>query len=335
MTPLRTFFGRCGFIAILMIFVVRIRSGSAESVTVQLKWTHQAQFAGFYVALDKGYYGEENLDVRLLPGGKDINIAQAIAGGQADFGVLAAEDILINRSKGLPLKAIATIYRHNAVVFLSKADSGITRPQHFLGKTIAVASQGGATEFQIQLVAMMKNLELDISQMHLVPYDPEYEGFYNGSVDITAAYLTGGLITIRKKGISPNLIWPGDYRVQFYSDTIATTDRMIEDQPERVDRFLRATLRGWREAIGNPTAAVDIILKHALIKDRDLQSAMFDAMMPLVHTGEDCIGWMQADIWLEMHRMLVEQGVIQIPIAAVDSVFTLQFLEHLRKAKNK
>lgn len=182
---------------------------------------------------------------------------------------------------------------------------------------------------------MMKNLGLDISNIHLVPWDPGYEGFYNGSVDITAAYTTGGLITIRQKGISPNLIWPGDYRVRFYSDTIATTDRMITDHPERVTRFLRATLRGWREAVGDPAGAVDIVLKHSLIKDRSLQTAMFDAMIPLVHTGEDSIGWMKPGIWREMHRMLVDEGVIQTPIAAVDSVFTLQFLEALRKAKNK
>jgi NitT/TauT family transport system substrate-binding protein len=335
MKPRHAFLARCCFIAILVTIAGRAGAAAPEPVTVQLKWVHQAQFAGFYVALDRGYYAEENLDIRLVPGGKDIQVAQSIAGGQADFGVLAAEDILINRGKGLPLKAIAAIYRRSAVVFLSRAGSGITRPQDFLGKTVAVINQGGGTEFQTQLVAMMKNLGLDVSKIHLFPYDPGYEDFYNGSVDITAAYTTGGLITIRKKGLSPNLIWPGDYRVRFYSDTIATADDMIARDPERVTRFLRATLRGWCEAIGNPAAAVDIILKYALIKDRDLQSAMFDAMMPLVHTGEDRIGWMRAEAWQEMNRVLTDQGLIQKPLAAVDPVFSMRFLETAGKEPTK
>lgn len=145
MKPAPIFFTRCCFIALLVVAPVRI--SVAEPVTVQLKWVHQAQFAGFYVALERGYYTEENLEVRLVPGGRDINIAQAVAGGQADFGVLAAEDILINRNNGLPLKAIATIYRRSAVVFLSKADSGITRPKDFLGKTVASLNQGADPSF--------------------------------------------------------------------------------------------------------------------------------------------------------------------------------------------
>jgi NitT/TauT family transport system substrate-binding protein len=322
------------FITVLIAAAGRLDAAALDPVTVQLKWVHQAQFAGFYVALEKGYYADENLDVRLIPGGNEVDIAQSVMSGQADFGVMAPEEIFVQRSRGESLTAIAAIYRRSSVVYLSKADSGITRPKDFSGKTVAaLADKGGSREFQLQLVAMMKNLGLDIQGMHLVAYDPTYEGFYNGSVDVTAAYTTGGLIKMRQKGLSPHIIWPGDYRVRFYSDTLVTTDRIIAAYPERVTRFLRATLKGWNEAVGNFADTITIILKYALIKDRVLQAAMFDALLPLVNTGEDRIGWMRAEAWREMHQVLVDQAIIPAPLSPVEQIFTLQFLNGIDKEK--
>jgi NitT/TauT family transport system substrate-binding protein len=305
---------------------------AAKRLAVQLKWVHQAQFAGFYVALEKGYYSAEDLAVKLIPGGNTVDIANIMADGKADFAVISPEEIIIRRSRGLPLKAIAAIYRRSAVVYLAMPGSGIARPVDFLGKTVAAAGrQGGASEFEFQLMAMMRNLSLDASRLTIVPYDPEYEGFCNGSVDITGAYTTGGLIKIRQKGYRPAIIWPGDYRVRFYSDTLTTTDRMIADRPQQVLQFLRATLKGWQAALDDRSATLDIVLKYALIKDRTLQAEMFDAMLPLVYTGEDSIGWMQPGAWREMHRVLVEQGIIEKPLDPVDQLYAMHFLEDIRR----
>jgi NitT/TauT family transport system substrate-binding protein len=314
--------------------VLRIAdAGAAEArIKVQLKWIHQAQFAGFYMALERGYYADEGLDVVLVPGGNKVDRVRAIASGMVDVAVLSPEDIIIKRSHGVPLKAIAAIYRRSAVVYLSRKGSGIHRPEDFVGKTIAaIDPHGSLRDFQFQLKAMMKNLGIGVEGLKLVPYDPAYTGFLEGTVDITAAYITGGLVMIKQKGRSPNLIWPGDYRVRFYSDTLATTDQMIAQQPDRISRFLRATLKGWKTAIGDPAATVDIVLKHALVKDRQLQTAMFDAMIPLVHTGEDNIGWMDANTWQEMHRVFVEQGIIDMPLNPIEQLYTMRFLNRILK----
>lgn len=303
-----------------------------ERVAVQLKWVHQAQFAGCYVALEKGFYADEGLTVDLIPGGNDIDLVRPLIDGTADVAVLAPEDIIIKRSHGLPIKAIAAIYRRSAVVYLSMPGSGIHRPSDFPGKTVAaLGPHGSVRDFEFQLAAVMKTLALDMSEVRRVPYDPSYAGFLNGDVDVTAAYITGGLIKIRSQGLAPNVIWPGDYRVRFYSDTLAATDRTIAEHPDRIRRFLRATLKGWETAIGDPAATVDIVLKYALVKDRALQTAMFDALLPLVHTGEDRIGWMHAAAWHEMHRVMAEQGIIERPLDPVDQIFTMEFLESLQR----
>jgi NitT/TauT family transport system substrate-binding protein len=304
-----------------------------DEVRLQLKWVHQAQFAGFYMAQEKGYYGEENIKVTFLEGGLNIDIAQRVVSGQADFGVLTPEFICMARSQGAPLTAIAAIYRHSAVAFVSMADSGIVRPSGFMGKTVATGDPSGSqNDFELQFHAMMKKLGLDVSQVKIVPYDPAYTAFYNGQVEVTPCYSTGGLIRLRQKGLKLNLIWPSDYGIHFYSDTLATTERLISERPDLVTRFLRASLKGWREAVEDYRQAVTVTLKYAQVSDPELQTAMMEAQLPLVHTGEDRIGWMKAEVWHGMYRMLLEQDLLAGPFD-VDGAYTLQFLKEIYGGK--
>jgi NitT/TauT family transport system substrate-binding protein len=324
---------------LLVIAVVACESQQAkrapDEVTLQLKWLHQAQFAGFYMAQEKGHYVEENIQVKFLEGGQNIDIAQRVVSGQADFGVLTPEFIFPARGQGVPLKAIAAIYRRSAVVFVALADSGIVRPSDFMGKTVATRDPAGSQkDFELQFHAMMKRLGLAVSKVKIVPFDPAYTGFYNGKVEVTPCYSTGGLIKMRQKGLKLNLIWPSDYGIHFYSDTLVTTDRLISEKPDLVTRFLRATLRGWQDAIEDYRQAVTVSLKYAQIKDSEFQTGMMEAMLPLVHTGEDQIGWMKAEIWQGMYQILLEQRLLTGPFD-IDQAYTLRFLNEIYGGKVK
>jgi len=306
-----------------------------DEVKLQLKWVHQAQFAGFYMAQEKGYYAKENIKVTFLEGGQGIDIAQRVLSGQADFGVLTPEFIFAKRSHGEQLTAISAIYRRSAVVFVAMADSGIVRPSDFIGKTVATRDPGGSQkDFELQFYAMMKRLGLAVSKVKIVPHDPAYAAFYNGEVKVTPCYSTGGLIKIRQKGLKLNLIWPSDYGVHFYSDTLATTDRMISEKPDLVTRFLRATLKGWQDAIEDYRQAVTVTLKYAQIKDPEFQTAMMEAMLPLVHTGEDQVGWMKSEVWQGMYQILLEQRLLARPFE-VTQAYILRFLKEIYEGKVK
>lgn len=304
-----------------------------DAVTLQLKWVNQAQFAGFYMAQEKGYYARENITVTFLEGGQGTDLSQNILSGKAQFGIMAPEDILIQRSQGKPLTAIATIYRRSAVVFVSLADSGIVRPSDFIGKTVASGDvSGSALDLALQLQALMKRLNLDIARVRVTPYDPAYTAFSNREIDVTPAYSTGGVIILRQMGLKLNLIWPSDYGIRFFSDTLVTTDQLIAQHPDLVTRFLRATLNGWQDAVEDYPKAVDTTLKYARIPDPVLQTAMMEAMLPLVHTGEDVIGWMKPEIWREMADLLSTQGLLAAPVDT-GQVYTLRFLEDIYKGE--
>jgi len=312
-------------VAVLML-TPACRSQPAEQrppdeIAVQLKWVHQAQFAGFYVAQENGYYAQENLEVTLLEGGPDVDIVDQVLDGPADFGVFAPENLIIERSQGQPVVAVAVIFRRNPLVFVSLAGSGIKRPQDFLGRSAALAP-----EAHLQLQALLKRLNLDVNQVTIEPYKYDHSPLYEGKADITYGYSTGGLIRMYQTGRDFNLIWPSDYGVHLYADTLFTTDQMVAENPELVTRFLRATLRGWREAIGNSDEAVATTMKYAREADADLQTQMMAAVLPLVHTGEDQIGWMRPQVWQGMHNILLEQNLLAEPIE-LSQVYTMQFLE--------
>ncbi len=299
-----------------------------EKVTLQLKWVHQAQFAGYYAAKEKGYYAGENLEVNFLEGGPNVDIVQAVLSGQADFGVQSPDDILFRRSQGQTLVAISVIYRRSAVVFLSMPKSGIKRPQDFLGKKIACLGTSGSAEFHVQLLAVLSKLDLDRSRITFLPYDSNYASFLSSQADVTAAYSTGGLIRLRQQGLKPNTIWPSDYGIRFYSDALFTTEKMIAGNPGLVLRFLRASLRGWQDTIEDYRQTIAATLKYAREPDPQLQTAMLEAMLPMIHTGEDRLGWMKAEIWQEMYSVLNDQGLIIQPFD-VNQAFNRQFLEQI------
>ncbi len=316
------------FIAMILLTLVTVGCAPQEAeevpdeVRIQLKWVHQAQFAGLYEAQESGYYTEENINVEFIEGGPGINVIGALINDQADFVISTPENLIKSRSEGMPIKAIAAIYRRSAATFVSMAGSGITGPSDFLDKKIAVLDY---QEFEIMFYSMIEKLGLDLSRIKLEPFDPEYVEFLNGNIDITPSYLTGGVSIIQEKGYDLNIIFPSDYGIHFYSDILIANEDLISQNPDLVTRFLRATLSGWKDAIGDTESAIKTTLKYAKIKDYDLQSTMMNSQVPLIHTGEDQIGWMKDEEWQMMYEILLEQKIINTSIDWHD-LYTMEFV---------
>jgi len=299
-----------------------------NTVTLQLKWMHQGQFAGFYMAKQKGYYAAENIEATFLEGGKDVNMFEGLHTGKADFAIVSGESILSEHVENTGVKAVAVIYQRSPVVFVAQTGSNITRPQDFIGKVIAVSGleKGGLSEALIQFKALMNRMGLQPHDYRLAPYDPLFHDFLSGKVDVTPVYLGNGAVKLRELGLSLNIVWPGDYGIPFYSDTLATTSAYLEKNPDLALRFVRASMRGWKDVVENADAAVEATMQYAPNSNPRLQRKMIDAQMPLVHTGEHPLGWMEPKIWYSMHRTLVEHNLLEGPLPDVDAVYTLDLL---------
>ena len=289
-------------------------------VKVQLRWTHQAQFAGFYAADQLGYSDDEGLAVTFVEGGPNIEPIGATLDGQAQFGIGGADELILARADGKPVKAIATIYRRNPAVFMALASSGITRPQDLIGKTIMVTPTI-ATTFH----AMMNQVGITSDQYTEVSLSNDVARFAEGDV-VWGAFITGFALTVQKAGYKVNLIYPDDYGVHFYADTVFTTDQIIASNPDLVTRFLRATLKGWTYAVENPTAIGPMVLKYNPKGDAALENDKMATSLPLVNTGEDYVGWMKPEIWAGMEQILRKQDMLTKPLTITD-VYTMDFLK--------
>ena len=303
-----------------------------DEVSVQLAWFHEAEFAGFYAADQQGYYAEEGLEVTLLPRPEPgADVMAPVMDETADFGVTFGAGLVTARSQGLPITAIATIYRRYPLAFMTLASSGITRPHGFPGHTVRTLSPGGsAVVFQ----AMMTRLGLDPESVRQVDVGFDLSPFLAGELDIWPGYIINEVLTAREQGYEVNLILPGDYGVHLYGDVLFTTDQLIQENPDLVLRFLRATLRGWRWAVENPQEAGLLALKYDPALDAAHEAAMMEASVPLVHTGEDQIGWMREEVWQGTHDILLEQEILDEPVD-VDEVYTMEFLHKIYGGERK
>jgi NitT/TauT family transport system substrate-binding protein len=292
-------------------------------VTVQLAWTHQAQFAGMYAADQKGYYASEGLSVTFLEGGPNIDIIQSVTSGKTQFGVAAADSFLIARASGVPVTAIGVIFRRSPRVYIALSSSGITRPQDFVGKTIAVNATGSAP-----FNALMKRVGIQPDQYTLVNSTSDLTQFYSGEVQVRSVYLTNEVLTIKAAGYDVNIIYPDDYGIHNYSDTLVCQDELVSSQPNLVLKFLRATLLGWTYAVEHPTEIGAMVVRYNVNANPSLENDKMTASLPLVNTGEDHIGWMRPEIWTGMEQVLREEGEITTPLD-MTQVYTMQFLEEI------
>lgn len=323
-------------IAIFIIIVVGIvwrrasapkYSGPVDKVTLQLKWLHQAQFAGFYVAAQEGFYKEEGLDVSIFPVGADHSekgVIDRVAQGDIQFGVVGADQVILARAANKPVKAISVIFQKSPVVLATLRSSGIKTLKDLIGKRMAV-DKGQNTEVIYR--AMMKRAGVDMAKVREVSVPPGAESLIKGVVDARMVYLINEGIEAKEKGYALNYIYPDEYSLQFYADTIIASDTLIKQNPDLVRRFVRASLKGWNWAVAYPNEAAVLALRYdpKLVASHEIK--MMQMSLPFIYTSQTSIGGMDSGTWKNMEEILSpHSGSIGAP-APLENIFTTEFLQ--------
>lgn len=321
------------FVPILIIVAVVIVSaiwfaqsnkqvGESEKISIRLKWLNQAQFAGFYYADKAGYYKDERLDVTLNAGGVDFPAVQMVAGGSDHFGVTGADQILLAREKDIPIVALAVIYRKSPFVLFSLKESGIDTPQKMAGKKVGV-KLGGNEELTYR--ALLKNAGVDSKQLEEIPVKFDITPLLTKQIDVWPGYAINEPITAEEQGHPVNLIWPSDYGVSLYADTLFTTEEMVKTKPDVVRKVVEATIKGWEEALENPEQAVTYTLQYSDKLAREHETKMMNASIPLVKPDNNPVGFMDRAVWVSMQDLLLKQGFMKQAVD-IDKAFTTEFL---------
>ena len=236
-------------------------ASAADKVTVQLKWLPQAQFAGYYVAQSKGYYKAEGLDVTIKPGGPDISPVQVIAGNNADVVVNWMPDALAAREAGVPLVNIAQVFNQSGLMLTCKKSSGVTSPKDFKGKTLGVWYGGNEYPF-LNWMAKLGYKDTDIKILK--------QGFNVDPLLQNQAACISTMIYNEYWQVVDAGIKESDLVTFFYEkegvasleDGLYVLESKLKDPAfvARMGKFLKATFKGWNDAVKDPAGAAKIVV---------------------------------------------------------------------------
>ncbi|MCA0906308.1 ABC transporter substrate-binding protein [Ruegeria marisrubri] len=241
---------------------------AADEVTLQLKWVTQAQFAGYYVAKDKGFYEEEGLDVTILPGGPDIAPTQVIAGGGADVTVEWMPAALAAREKGLPLVNIAQPFKSSGMMLTCWKDAGISSPEDLKNRTLGVWFFGNEFPF----MSWMSQLGISTDGKSENGVEVLKQGFnvdplLQRQADCISTMTYNEYWQVIDAGVSPDELVTFKYEdqgVATLEDGLYVLEENLSDAAftDKMERFVRASMKGWKYAEENPDEAAEIVLEN-------------------------------------------------------------------------
>ncbi len=284
-------------------------SDKTNQIVLQLAWKHQFQFAGYYAALSKGYYKEAGLDVTLVEGGEGHFAREEVLGGNAQYGV-AGSELILHKAEGNPFVVLAPIFQHSPSILLTMANSGISTYPDLIGKRVMLLP--GKKDADI--LAAFQNEGIDIDHDSFIRMDQSYnlDDLIKGRTDSVSAYVTNEPWILEQAGIKPGILSPLTYGVDFYSDCLFTTEEEINKHPERVSRFLKATIKGWTYAMDNKEEIIDLIIdQYGVDKAKDHLRYEAATMEKLIFPHLVQIGHMNPGRWRHIADTYNKLGMLE------------------------
>ena len=251
----------------MLAFSATTAANAADDVTLQLKWVTQAQFAGYYVAKDKGFYSEENLNIEIKPGGPDIAPTQVIAGGSADVTIEWMPAALAAREKGLALVNIAQPFKSSGMMLTCRKETGIRSPEDFRGKTLGVWFFGNEYPF----LSWMSQLNLPTNGsdngVTVLKQGFNVDPILQKQADCISTMTYNEYWQIIDAGLSADDLIVFKYQdqgVATLEDGIYVLEERLKDAKfqDQMVRFVRASMKGWKWAEDNPDEAAEIVLDN-------------------------------------------------------------------------
>lgn len=274
-------------------------ASAAEKLNLQLKWVTQSQFAGYYAALDQGFYKAEGIDLTIKPGGPDIAPAQVLAGGGADIIVDWMPSALATREKGLPLVNIAQIYDKSGMMLTCLKSSGISSPADFKGKTLGVWFFGNEYPFLSWMSKLNYATTGGDNGVTVLKQGFNVDPIFQGQADCVSTMTYNEYGQVLDGGLTNNeltLFKYEDEGVATLEDGLYVLEDTLKD-PKKVEtyaKFLKATIKGWEWAAANPKKAALIVLEYddTGAQTEAHQIRMMTEVAKLLNKGEKGIGYL-------------------------------------------
>lgn len=285
---------KLGFLVSLLVVALSTISAPAigmEKVTLQLKWEHQFQFAGYYAAKAMGYYADAGLDVEIIAAEPETDVVERVVSGEAEFGV-GNSDLILSFHAGKPVVVLGVILQHSPFVILTRKDSGIRHIHDLHERKLMLESMAA------ELKAYLVHEGVSLDSIIYVKHQHSPRALINREVDAMSAYVTDEPYYLEQEGVEYLHFDPRSAGIDFYGDNLFTSLGQVEKHPERTRRFREASMRGWLYAMSNPEKISDIILtQYNSGKSREYLLKEFNEMEKLMRPGLIDIGYMFPGRW--------------------------------------
>lgn len=312
---------------LFLILALLPASGRAEKQAVLLlQWLPQAQFAGFYVAQDKGFYREAGVDLQIRAGGPDILASRELARGAVEFATMFLATGIQRQSEGMPLAHLAQLVQRSALMLVARSDSGVREPKDLEGRRVSLWDN----EFQLQPQALFQRLGI---VPDVVPQGSSLSLFLRGGVAAASAMWYNEYHTLLASGLNADelsVFFFADMGLNFPEDGIYCLGRTWEADPEMCRAVVAGTLKGWRYAFEHPDEALEIVLAHMrearVPANRAHQKWMLARMRDIILPPgrEDRLGRLDRLDYQRTASVLLERGLI--PFAPTYERFTREAL---------
>lgn len=298
--------GRCCSICIcLLTFILSVMPARAlEQVNLQLKWTHAFQFAGYYAAIDKGYYREAGLDVRIQEAKPGFDVVESVASGKAQYGV-GNSSLLLARNAGKPVVALAVIFQHSPLVLVMRGDNDAQSIHDLIGKRVMIEPQSD------ELLAYLKQEGITPDRFVQVEHSFDPQDLISGRVDAISAYSTNEPYYLDRARLPYQVYTPRSVGIDFYGDNLFTSEQELREHPERAAAFRNASLRGWKYAMEHQGEIARLI--HDRYSSRHpIEFYLFEArgMVPLLRQDLIEIGYMNPGRWHHIAEVYADRGLL-------------------------
>ena len=258
----------------LVIFLnINLYSKDLTKVTIQLSWFDQFQFAGYYMAKEQGFYKDAGLDVQILPFSLGMNIPKMVNDGDVDFAI-GRENLILEKAKYPKIIALAAIFQATPLVLLTTKDSGIDSFNKFENKKLMRTKDDGS---EVSIKAMLASSKIDVKSITQVEDSHNIYDLIDKKVDIISAYTSKAPYILQKEQIKYNIFYPKDYGFDMYSDFLITNIDKYNNDYNIVEKFKKASLKGWEYAYNNIEKSVDIIFEKYNTQNLSKEELIFEA----------------------------------------------------------
>jgi ABC-type nitrate/sulfonate/bicarbonate transport system substrate-binding protein len=295
-------------------------------VSVALDWFPWSNHAGLYVARERGYYAEEGLEVNIFTPGDPSTVLQTVASGRDDFGINYQTGVLLAREQGVPVVSIMALVQHPLNSVMALEDSGIASPEDLVGKKVGWP---GIPDNEPLLDTMLKSQGHSLDDIELVNVGFDLvPALISKEVDaIVGAYWVHESISAENQGFPVNIMRMEEYGVpDFYELVLVANERKIAENPDLVQRFVRATMRGYQDAIADPQGAVQLLGEVRPEVDLSIERPGVDLLAPLWEPDNgQSFGWQEEGRWIEFAQWMRQSGLLTSQVD-VTSAFNNSFV---------